>query len=334
MLTVMRQLVLAVAVTLTLPLRAQFEETVNVERILVDVRVTDRNGDPIADLVSRDFSVMVGGKKAEVLSAEWIVDHPSVDDESERPLDDGRLIVILVQTDFTRHPTRTRGQLNFLRYAEKMVEQLDPSDRVAVFQFDSHLRFRLDFTRDKREVREALRRTIYIEKLAAPPAVPSPSLASHLRRDEMEKATSSETGLRLIANALRPISGMKTLLLLGWGLGQRNATGVYMKRDYSAARAALEAARTSIFALDTTYADYHDLQVGLSKAARDTGGFYAKTHLFPQLAVDRLQRALIGHYELEVRRPGDLRRGTHELDVRAARRGADVLAPSTYMDRK
>jgi VWFA-related protein len=330
----MRLLALAVAVMLTAPLRAQFGEVVVVERILIDARVTNAAGEPVTDLAARDFTVIVGGKKTQVLSAEWIVDLPSVDEESEQPLDDGRLIVVFVQTDFARNQARTRGHLNFLRYAEKMIEQLDPSDRVAVFQFDSHLRFRLDFTRDKKEVREALRRTIHIEKLPAPPAVPSPSLAPRMEREAMEKATSSETGLRLIANALRPIPGLKTLLLLGWGLGQRNATGVYMRNEYTAARAALEAARVSIFALDTTYADYHDLQFGLSKAANDTGGFYAKTHLFPQLAVDRLQRTLTGHYELEVRRPDDLKRGTHDLDVRVARRGAYVLAPSTYMDRR
>jgi len=60
---------------------------------------------------------------------------------------------------------------------------------------------------------------------------------------------------------------------------------------------------------------------------------YVKTFRFPQIAVERLQRTLAGHYEIELRRPIDLEAGTHKLNVRVKRRGAVVLAPSTYIDR-
>ena len=102
-----------------------------------------------------------------------------------------------------------------------------------------------------------------------------------------------------------------------------------MKRDWAAARAALDAARVSLFALDTTDADYHDLEVGLIAAAEQTGGFYAKTHIFPQGVIDRLERTLSGHYELTLRATGELQPGTKNLTVRVKRRGATVLAPSS-----
>ena len=330
----MRLLALAVLLAGAAAANAQYGESITVARILIDVRVTALDGEPITGLAAGDFTVTIGGKRAEVESVTWVDDvTPRAETPSAAPAPRGRLLVMLVQTDFARHPTRTRGQLNFLRYADAMVGELAKEDRVAVLQFDSHLKFRLDFTSDKSAVRAALQQTILIDRPPPPPPVEAPSLASALDPERMRRAASPETALLLIANALRTIDGPKTLLLLGWGLGVRNPSGVRMRSSYIHARRSLEAARTSIFALDTTHADYHDLELGLRTAAEDTGGFYAKTHLFPQIAVDRLQRTLAGHYELELRRPRGLVPGTHDLDVRVKRRRVMVLAPTSWMDR-
>lgn len=314
---------------------AQFRESIVVSRILIDVRVTDSYGEPISDLTKDDFTVEIGGRKASIESVSWVDDSglaPLLDESprTEASTPAGRLLVVFIQTDFAREPSRMHGQLNFLRYAEKMVDEFGPEDRIAVFSFDSHLKFRLDFTDDKSQVKEAMRDAIRTDIPPPPPIVPNPALASRLDREEMRRAPDSETALILLGNALRNIEGPKTLLLLGWGLGHRSG----MKPRYRIARNALDAARVTIFALDTSYADYHDLELGLKQAAADTGGFYAKTHLFPQIAVDRLRRTLAGHYELELRRPEGLKPGTHQLEVRARRRGATVLAPSTWMDRQ
>jgi hypothetical protein len=48
--------------------------------------------------------------------------------------------------------------------------------------------------------------------------------------------------------------------------------------------------------------------------------------------VNRLQKTLVGHYELEVRKPQIERRGTHTIEVEVNKRGAIVLARSTYVD--
>ncbi|HUP63037.1 MAG TPA: VWA domain-containing protein [Thermoanaerobaculia bacterium] len=331
----MRRLALLLAIAL--PMSAQFRESITVVRVLVDVRVTDYSGNPISDLTATDFDVKIGGKRAEVESVQFIrrADVPS----APSPVADGtsalqgHLFVVFVQTDFARHPARVHGQMNFLRYADRMIAALAPEDRIAVFQFDSHLKFRLDFTSDKDAVRAALRETLRTNIPPPPPLVPNPALAPFLDREAMRRAADSERGLLLVGDALRNIAGPKTMLLFGWGLGRWSRGVVWMTRDYEKARRALDAARTSIFALDTMHADYHDLELGLMTAAEDTGGFYAKTHVFPQIAVERLQRTLAGHYELELRRPNDLEPGTHDLRIRVKRRGVTVLAPSSYMDR-
>jgi len=343
---------------LSLTAAAQFQESITVARILLDVRVTDADGKPITGLTADDFIVKLGGKEATVESVTWIddvlrEDEPvdespglSAGEENGDPASlenspgprlagpsRGRLFVVFVQTDFARNHERVTGQMHFERFAEDMIDGMQPEDRVAVFSFDSHLKFRLDFTSDKASVQAAIRDSIHINEPPRPPIVPNPSLAGRLDAKAMLAAPDSETALILVANALRPIEGPKTLLLLGWGLGHLVGGVVEMGAKWTIARHALDASRVSVFALDTTFADYHDLEIGLQHAAKSTGGFYAKTHEFPQLAIDRLQRTLTGHYELELRRPAELKPGTHGIDIRVKRRGAIVLAPSSWMDR-
>jgi VWFA-related protein len=335
----MRRLRFAVATLLTITAQAQVRETITVERILVDVRVTDWNGDPVTDLTAEDFRVRIGGKQAVVESVRWIDDvggggaDQVATDDTDFTTPTGRLFVVFIQTDFARDRLRMHGQMKFLAPAETLIRELEHDDRVAVFSFDSHLKFRSDLTTDREQTIAAIRRSLYIDHPPPPPAVPSPSLADQLDRQEMKRAASSEAGLRIVGKALRSIAGPKTLLLLGWGLGELSGGVVRMTPQWELARRELEAARATLFALDTTAADYHSLEVGLASAAHTTGGFYAKTHLFPQTAIERLQRALTGHYELELRRPDGLALGTHEMIVRVDRRRLDVLAPQTWMDR-
>ena len=317
-------------------------EEIVVERILVDARVTDYDFNPVTDLRPFDFEVRIDGKLATVESVQWIPETmaarqaagldevPETLEEVEAP--PGRLFVWFFQTDFARVQSRVSGQMKFLNYADEMIEGLEPNDRVAVFSFDSHLKFRLDFTDDKRALHHAIRSALAIDDPPQPPVVPMPSLARRLDREEMRKSTSSEHAFILVANALRHIPGPKSMILFGWGLGELSAGRVVMSQHYSIAKHAMESARVTVFALDMTVADYHDLELGLGKAAADTGGFYAKTHIFPRIAVNRLQRTLSGHYELEVRKPPTDKRGTHTIDVRVKRRGTYVLARTSYVD--
>ncbi|MEO8382766.1 MAG: hypothetical protein ABI779_24120 [Acidobacteriota bacterium] len=330
---------------------AQTQETITVSRVLVDTRVTRFGGEPVLGLTAADFDVRIGGSRAVIESVEWVEERSDTPDQTgetsrdrvdedagDLPRDPslrphGRLIVFFVQTDFSRESARIEGQMNFLPYARELARSLSPRDRAAVFSFDSHLKFRLDFSNDAEAISEALNETLWIDQPAPPPLVAEPSLAPRLDREQMFRAAHAEKALALVAGALEPIPGPKTLLLLGWGLGELTPAGVQMKWQWKEARAALEAARVSIFSLDTTYADAHDLQVGLQTAAAQTGGFYAKTHIFPRIALQRLQRTLGGHYELELRTTEELPAGAYALRIRVKRRGVTVLAPTSVMIR-
>jgi|SRR5581483_9606310 len=323
----------------------QYQEKITVERILVDARVTDSRGEPILGLKPADFRVRVDGRPAIVESAEWVPETavgraiaeieqppPEVNNTLDVPAPRGRLFVFFFQTDFARNTARVAGQMDILQRIDDFLNMLEPGDRVAVFSFDSHLKFRLDFSDDKHRIAGAMYDALLTDEPNPPPIVPMPSLRSRLDPAVMRNTASSEEALLILGNALRPIPGPKSLILFGWGLGRLSGDHIIMPAVYGPARQALEAARVSVFSLDFTQADYHSLEVGLGKVSEDTGGFYAKTFHFPKIAIDRLVRTLSGHYELEVRKPDLKTRGLHRIEVTVDRRGAEVMARSTYVD--
>src|SRR4029079_8506318 len=108
----------------------QLQEQITVERVIVDARVTDADGNPITGLKPSDFRVKIDGKPAKVEAADWIADT-----EAQREIDEtagvpaapapaptpsnpqpqrGRLLVFLYQTDFARNTARVRGQMKLL----------------------------------------------------------------------------------------------------------------------------------------------------------------------------------------------------------------------------
>jgi len=343
-------LVLAALFTFPLYAFAQSSETITVERILVDARVTDPVGEPILRLKPGDFVVRVDGKPATVEAADWIPETAvtrelaDVQRQESRPPDanasvieepapQGRLLVFFFQTDFARNRVRIGGQMKILAYIDQMVESLEPEDRVAVLSYDSHLKFRLDFTNEKPKIREAMRGALLIDNPPPPQMVPMPRLGGRLNQEEMKKVSNPEAALIVLGNALRPIPGPKSLVLFGWGLGYLVNGHIVMGPDYFAAKRSLEGARVACFSLDITQADSHDLSTGLATASADTGGFYASTYNFPQLAMDRLQKTLSGHYELEVRKPDTKVVGVHTIAVDVKVKNAMVMARTTYVDK-
>jgi VWFA-related protein len=266
----MRRL-LALTLSLSFPLAAQVQEQITVERILVDARVTDYNGDMILGLTPSDFTVKVDGKIANVESVEWIPETAAqreiagMDDAApavtttNADVPKGRLFIYFIQTDFARNTARVSGQMSFLSYADQMIDDLEEGDRAAVFSFDSHMKFRLDFTDDKRALEDAMRSSMLTDEPPVPQIVANPSLARRLDREQMMKCTSSDEAFILVANAVRPIPGPKSMILFGWGLGERTGGAVVMNRKYPIALYALETSRVTVFAIDTTEADYHDL---------------------------------------------------------------------------
>jgi VWFA-related protein len=328
----------------------RYVERVEVARVLVDVRVVDAAGAPITGLGRDDFEVRLGGRRGRVESVQWVGvtfqdgrpggDGQGLQDEdatregalpsATEAVDargDGRLIVFLFQKSLVR--SRIEGLMQMLRDAQDVLDGLTPADRVAVLSFDSHLRIWLDFTPDVARVRRVFDEAVLFGTAAPVQQSEGPSLLDRLTPAAARRTYSIEQALERVGDALAPLPGAKSLVFVGHGFGELGLAGVTLRPTYDRARQALQAARTSVFCLDVTRADYHSLEKGLKVVAEDTGGFFARTHIFPAQAISRLAGALSGHYVLFVEGP-PLRPGVHPIDVRVKGRRT-VLVSRNYV---
>jgi VWFA-related protein len=342
--------ILAVAL-ITVPRAARAQETgrpgsyreeARVERVVVDAYVTDRGGDPIPDLGLADFRVRVDGKPVELESAEWIpADLPELpvagglgatSGVPSNLAPPGRLIVFFFQTDY--ETSRLVGLVRMSLQARRFLKTLLPSDRVAVVSYDSHLKLRQDFTDDRLRLEAAIHDAIRTGTSDEPIRIEYPSVAKHLDFAAARRAHTPEAGLFVLARALAPIPGGKTMLYFGWGLGTIGGIGgpnFAERRDFADALKSLADARVSIFTLDVTDADFHSLEASLQNVSDLTGGTYQKTHIFPNLAMDRVRRAISGRYVLVFKAPRGPR-GQHAIEVRLTSRKGEVNARQCYDD--
>jgi VWFA-related protein len=323
-----------------------FGAVVEVSRVLTEVRVVDLDGNPVLGLTPDDFRVILDGRPAEVEAVTWITSDRKVEEmrpdatpgtkgaEPAEPIQEGRTIVVLVQSDFGLEPSRTVGLMRMAPRAADFVRALDPGDRVALLTYGSHLRLLSDFTTEHQALAESVTTMDILEGAADPPPTVPPLLADHLDSREAKMAAQMVDGLELIGRALGEIPGAKSLVYFGFALG-RDSTGpgIGVGRRYERAMEVLSASRTSVFSLDLTDADYHTLGLGLMILSEDTGGFYLKTHQLPDLAMDRLTRVISSYYELSIVPPPDLD-DEFKIKVKVDRRGVRVHTrqwhPSNY----
>jgi VWFA-related protein len=333
-----------------------FVERVDVARILIDARVVDDKGRPIRGLAPSDFAVTIDGKPARVESIEWVGSGDS--SASQLPLNvapvgppphssvSGRLIVFLVQKTLLASPAvphrDVTALIRTLQLTDPLLASLTSQDRVAVLSFDSHLRIWSDFSDDFTLVRDLLRKKVIREHPRQVASSASASLVMRLSQERGRTVSTMEEALQLIGNALEPLPGPKTVILFGYGFGRLDALKRtladaanlpgFLNDDYKKAFAALVKARVSVFSLDVTDAHHHALEIGLQAIATDTGGFFTRTNIFPDQAINRIADALAGHYVLFVEKPA-VQPGSHHITVTLNEgRQSTVYAPRMYAD--
>jgi VWFA-related protein len=320
-----------------------FEGEIDVSLSTIVVRAVDTWGAPILNLRPEDFRVRAGKREIPVTAVDWIsgeepapaAPQETTEDSEEItvpvPRPAGRLVVFFVQADL--NPTRISGQLRLRLHTRGLLDALHPEDRMAVVSYDSHLKLRHDFTRDRDAVYAALDQGMLWGK--EPDIAPDgpESLAGHFDFAAARRAASPERALEVTARAIEPFPGEKTMIFLGWGLGRFGGGGVDMVPAFAPAVRALAAARTSVFVLDVTSADGHSLEVGLQGVADATGGLYLKTFRLPGLATRTLARAISGYYVLTLdptQLPEKAGRAGHlEIELRG-KRGTVLARPVAW----
>jgi VWFA-related protein len=311
----------------------RFTERVDVARILIDVRAIDPRGRPLLGLEAPDFEVKIGGEAARVESVQRITGVAGVNPVGspnpafQRPADP-RLVVFLFQKSLER--SRIPGLMMMLQELRRSVGTFAPADRVAVLRFDSKLELLLDFTADKDLVSRTFERDVLFGDGVKSVQQQEPTLRGMLDAKRTGPSYSMEESLLRIAEEIAPMPGPKSVVIVGHGFGRMSGSGVILEPDYDQAKKMLQRARASVFCLDVTDADSHTLEAGLQIVADDTGGFYQRSHVFPEAAMNRVFAALEGQYVLFVEGP-QLQPGSHRLQIRLKQRNGVVFAPSNYV---
>jgi|CXWL01.1.fsa_nt_gi VWFA-related protein len=288
-----------------------FHEAVDVAPITIKVRALDPKGRLIADLAPGDLQVWIDGEAVTVEGADW--EAPGVPLTAGIPPEElaaagvetppsERLMVVYVQANMDHN--RMLGMLQQLpRVTRLILDQAANANQVAIVSFDSHLRFRQDFTRDPQLLMPAIEAAIRHAGTEGEMRLEEPSLGRRFDRQAGKAATDPERGLELTATALGALPGPKALVFVGYGLGQLRGRNVQLSESYYRASDALAMARIPVYVVDVSEADAHSLEVGLKQVAADTGGAYARAYTSPDLAMRRLEGTLAGHYVVTVSRP-------------------------------
>jgi VWFA-related protein len=316
-----------------------FGTTVEVKRLLTEVRVVDRSGEPVQGLQAADFRVTIDGVPVEVESALWVpTAAASITSATPAPGErriatpEPRLVVVIFQTDINLY--RLKGLVRMAPEAARFVRNLDPSDRVAFLTFESHLELRADFTDDHEAVAAMLTTKEVLNGRMAPPEPSGPSLSGTFDHEKAKNAATLTMALEVVGRSLQPLSGPKTVVLFGWGLGRFNpGHPITEGHFYGPAVESLAAARASVFSLDITTADFHTLELGLRRISEDTGGLYVKTNRFPGTAIDKLTRMITSYYELSLIPPEDLDE-RYTIKVKVDRPGTEVHVRQNTLARR
>ena len=292
----------------TEPRSERFHDSVDVRLQQFVVRVVDSRGEPIMGLEPEDFEVRAGKQKLPVVGVDWLSSYspeplaPAADlprrvryESADAHHLGRRLVVFWIQADL--NAVRIKGHLRLLPFTRILIDALHPADLAAVVAFDSHLKLSQDFTTDRQAIGDAIERAIRFGSMPDSRLPRGLSLGRYLDPALAKRAATPEEALVLTAEALGRFTGEKEIVFLGWGLGRR---GSALKGRFLRAERALNAAKASLFVLDVTDADYHDLELGLRVMAHSTGGTYSKTNHFSLQATRRLARTLNGYYVVSV----------------------------------
>jgi hypothetical protein len=150
--------------------------------------------------------------------------------------------VFLFQKDL--ESSRIVGLMRMLLKSREIIRTLTANDRVAILSFDSRLRIWTDFTNDVERLDRILSHDLLLEQPPPIETSSAPSLVERLGPDEARRTYGIERAMALIGEALEPLPGAKSLVLIGYGFGRLGLSGVAMENDYGAARRPAARVRT------------------------------------------------------------------------------------------
>ncbi len=281
------------------PPQGQFEGQIDVNEVLLDVLVTDRNGNVIVGLGPGDFVVTEDGKPVDITGVTFysnrrLLESPNVIKNRAGNIDrvpEDRFFVLFFDDQKSaamEAPELLSSQMDAVQRTRDWIrKELLPNDWVAVVSYDSKLKVQQDFSRDRKALVDAVndamkgkdREGNWPSRIKADDGS-APSLFAGLPRGKelRDKTTSVYDALRVLADAAGDVRGRKNLLLFGNGLpGRINTFGQAQPdpRYYSDMVHALNDNNVAVYPIDLTPAGgQHTLSDSMNLLASDTGGRY------------------------------------------------------------
>lgn len=339
---------LALVLTLAVPAAAQqqrpFGERLDVNVVLLDVVVTDREGHQILGLEKDDFIVKENGVRQPIDSVDYFTSRRLLTDPEEKlpfkieQVKEERYVIFFFD--------KPDGGALFdqIARARRSVEQfidrdMGNADKVAVVGHDVRLKVYTDFTSDKQQVRRALKEvTSFSNGLTKPAGVSGPSILGNIDLDDMVKRTGTVyEALDLLADSLRPIRGRKNLVLFSAGIrepGEEVRNGVLLNesRYYQPTVDALNAANVTVYAANLTQATEPAAHQTLERITSATNGEYYRLAVSYDPVIEQVEKATGGYYLLTYRmqKPAGAK-GFQKVDVSVKNPEFRVKARAGYL---
>lgn len=276
--------------------QAEFGEDVLVSEVLLDVLVTDRQGNVIVGLTPDDFSVAEDGEPVEITDVTFYSNRQLL--ESAAALRDAdiaqerqnRYFILFFQEQQRANSDQPglgllQQQMLAAREARRWVEEeklLD--DFVAVVSYDAKLKVHQDFTQDDGELIRAINDAVTGKDPGAnwPSRIPGDAVLSLRANLPRGQALRDETptiyeALSVLAKATGPIVGRKNLVFFTTGFGQVSSFGLYRPdpRYFPDTVQALNDNNVAVYAVDLVPNTVeYELADGLNQIAEETGGQY------------------------------------------------------------
>jgi VWFA-related protein len=276
--------------------QAEFKGEVNVNEVLLDVLVTDAKGNVIVGLDKNDFVVKENGKPVDLTGVTFYSNRRLIESSEavakkgiqvDRVPEDRYFVLFFhdMKDAAVEAPRLLSQQMDAVQRARDWVQSgMLPNDHVAVVSYDKKLKVQQDFTSDRRGLATAIGNAMKGKDVEAnwPSRVDpakGPSLAAGLPVGNAlrDKTTNVYDALRVLAQAARPITGRKNVLLFTIGFGQSNSFGQFIPdpRYYPRTMQALNDANVAVYPIDLTPSGTQNfLADPMTQLAEDTGGRY------------------------------------------------------------
>lgn len=307
------------ALALALPAVAQetpkFEETVDVNLVLLDVTVTDRKGNQILGLTKDDFIVKIDGDQKQVESMEYFTNRRLLsipESQAEFKVErvrDVRYFVIMFHT-FPDPAFRQQFQNDMIaarRASLEFVEKrMRPEDKVAVASYDIRLKMFADFTSDRKVLEKAIEEAATFSNgiSTMPDTVADDSIFKNLSVRKMINETGRVyDGIELLADAMKPIPARKALLLFSPGIGEpSDFSRQILENDavyFDPMLAAIQKANVTVYPMHLMRnVRYHATEQNLMRLADETGGEYYRQATSFEIPLKLIEGKNSGYYLL------------------------------------